>query len=262
MRRDHQAARRQRPVLSALLYSAVATAAIGMGAVAFPWSAPALAGPIGDEARAEIRGLAETALPNLVVHDEPRGPWGTPFKTGEDVEMTLADFSGEVVVLNLWATWCPPCRAEMPSLDRLAGALDGTGATVVTLSTDRGGAPKVRDFFEDVGIANLEIYVDKANRLPREAAVLGLPVTMILDRDGREIARLTGDAEWDAPEIVSMINRITAMTSTDQKKADAADRLDDAAAAAVPAGSARSARPVSAGERRYLERSPLSGTAL
>ncbi|MEM6973616.1 MAG: TlpA disulfide reductase family protein [Pseudomonadota bacterium] len=231
-----QAPRRNRPrsAGSAFVYSAALAAAIGAGAAmglaglagtAVAGSPPAEG--VSAEARAGLAAAASEALPNLVVHEAARGPWTTPFKDGSGAKLTMAAFEGEIVVLNLWATWCPPCVHEMPSLDRLSAALEGSGARVVTLSTDRGGADRVRDFFADTGnedypkINHLEIHVDKTNKFPREAAVIGLPVTMILDREGREIARLTGDAEWDAPAIVKMIKALAEATAGPLKDAAA-----------------------------------------
>ncbi|MEO0763233.1 MAG: TlpA disulfide reductase family protein, partial [Pseudomonadota bacterium] len=153
----------------------------------------------------------------------------TGFETGDGQPVTLADFAGDVVVMNIWATWCPPCVHEMPSLDRLAATMAGSDVQVITVSVDRTGVGRVERFFADTGneahprIEALEIYIDKPNRLPREAAVIGLPVTMILDRQGREIARLTGDAEWDAPAVVAMLRHIAQLTESGIKDASAAD---------------------------------------
>jgi thiol-disulfide isomerase/thioredoxin len=204
---------RRRP-LAALVYGALA-----LGAIA----APAAAGPLAPGEIAEIREMAGEALEKLVVHDEPRGPWEATFEGPDGEETSLAAFRGEMVVLNVWATWCPPCRKEMPSLDALAAETAGSDIRVVALSTDRGGAEPVRRFYEEEGIENLAVYVDAANRLPREAALLGLPVTMILDREGRELARLTGDAEWDDPEVVRLLRRMAELADDPVKEADAGE---------------------------------------
>ena len=174
-----------------------------------------LYGALALGANAETRAgeAIDPAFDAMVVHEAPKERIETPFEDAGGRTMTLADFEGEVVVLNVWATWCPPCRKEMPSLDRLAETVAGEDIRVVALSVDRSGVPKVEDFFEEIGVETLEIYVDTANALPREALVRGLPVTMILDRQGREVARLTGDAEWDAPAVVEMLRGMAARTA-------------------------------------------------
>lgn len=243
--------------LAALLYGAALIVAIpGALAGLSPTAVAEEAQPVLEQrALAEIRELASEALPKLVVHEEPRGPYKTPFKDGNGETASLTRFAGKVVVLNMWATWCPPCRAEMPTLDNLQAALEGTDAEVVALSTDRGGAPKVVDFFADTGnpdhrvIEHLDIYVDKTNKIAREMALLGLPVTLILDREGREIARLSGDAHWDTPEVVALVKRVVAMTEATVRDAQAP-------------GDAPEATPVVPPETPYAPDSPLAGTAL
>ncbi|MEO1468012.1 MAG: TlpA disulfide reductase family protein [Pseudomonadota bacterium] len=211
---------------AALLYGAASLAAIAPAAIPLTAAAGDTLAPGEREALVEMAGQA---LPNLVIHDEARDRYETGFETGDGQPVTLADFAGDVVVMNIWATWCPPCVHEMPSLDRLAATMAGSDVQVITVSVDRTGVGRVERFFADTGneahprIEALEIYIDKPNRLPREAAVIGLPVTMILDRQGREIARLTGDAEWDAPAVVAMLRHIAQLTESGIKDASAAD---------------------------------------
>jgi thiol-disulfide isomerase/thioredoxin len=115
-------------------------------------------------------------------------------------EVTLRDFEGDVVVLNLWATWCAPCRREMPSLDRLQAELGEDGLTVVALSLDRGDVGKVREFFEELEIANLAIY--------RDPEAPGLPTTIVIDRTGQEVGRLLGPAEWDSEQALALLRTL------------------------------------------------------
>jgi thiol-disulfide isomerase/thioredoxin len=125
-------------------------------------------------------------------------------------EVTLADFAGDVVVLNLWATWCAPCRREMPSLDRLQATLGEDGLTVIALSLDRGDVAKVRAFFEELQIANLAIYQDPQARAGRALGAPGLPTTIVIDRTGQEVGRLLGPAEWDSEEALALLRDLTA----------------------------------------------------
>ena len=143
--------------------------------------------------------------PGFVVHDSPRPIPELTFEGGDGQSISLADFRGRVVLLNIWATWCVPCRREMPTLDRLQGELGGPEFEVVALSIDREGLPAVKEFYEQLGLETLPIYVDQSGKAQRALNVLGLPTTLLLDREGNEIGRLLGPAEWDSPEMVAFL---------------------------------------------------------
>ena len=150
-------------------------------------------------------------LPAAAFNFAPSEPKPVPalsFLDGAGKEVSLADFAGEVVVLNLWATWCAPCRDEMPSLDRLQARFGGNGLEVVALSLDRGDVAKVRDFYEELGISSLAIYHDPNSRAGRELGAPGLPTTIVIDRSGREVGRLLGPAEWDSDEAIAVIEQL------------------------------------------------------
>jgi thiol-disulfide isomerase/thioredoxin len=147
-------------------------------------------------------------LPAVAFNFAPTGPKPVPelsFLDGEGNEVRLADFLGEVVVLNLWATWCAPCRREMPSLDRLQAEYGDDGLEVIALSLDRGDLGKVRAFFAELGIAHLAIYHDPTARAGRELGAPGLPTTIVIDRTGQEVGRLLGPAEWDSAEALEVL---------------------------------------------------------
>jgi thiol-disulfide isomerase/thioredoxin len=165
--------------------------------------------------RATLKELRGGDMAKLVVHSAPRDRISETFRDLHGNPLTLADYSGKVVLLNIWATWCPPCRAEMPTLDRLAGEMEGPDFAVIALSTDRGGVERVAQFFEDMQIENLRVMHDRSGKFSRQAGVLGLPVTLILDRQGREIARLLGDAEWDSPEAREILLQVIEMTGAE-----------------------------------------------
>jgi thiol-disulfide isomerase/thioredoxin len=120
--------------------------------------------------------------------------------------LTLADFRGKYVLLNLWATWCGPCVAEMPSLDRLQEALGGADFTVLPVSVDRGGAAQVTDFYDKHRIHHLGIYVDPTNHIAQRLSVSGLPTSFLLGPDGRAVGSLVGATEWDTPEAIALIS--------------------------------------------------------
>jgi thiol-disulfide isomerase/thioredoxin len=124
-------------------------------------------------------------------------------KLGQPVD--LADFKGKIVVLNFWATWCPPCVAEMPALDKLEGELGGRDFQVVAVSTDRQGIKKSAPFYRRAGIKNLTLYNDTRGDLQDAFKAKSLPTTVLLDRDGREIGRMEGAANWDSPEAKALI---------------------------------------------------------
>ena len=117
----------------------------------------------------------------------------------------LSDFRGKVVLLNVWATWCAPCRKEMPALDRLQQTLGGAEFEVVALSIDGGGAAAVRRFYDEIGIRSLALYVDPTMAASGKLRTVGIPTTLLLDREGRERWRKTGPAEWDSPEIIESL---------------------------------------------------------
>jgi len=145
---------------------------------------------------------AAPAPEGLAVHDEPRSLAPIEFEDGAGRTLTLADFRGRIVVLNLWATWCPPCRSEMPTLDRLQGELGGPAFEVIALSVDRAGMEVVDEFFTEIGVEHLQRYIDPSMRALPRLAVAGLPTTLIVDRDGRELARLVGEADWASEEML------------------------------------------------------------
>lgn len=120
---------------------------------------------------------------------------------------TFADYRGKGLVVNFWATWCAPCVKEMPSLDRLNAQIRDDGLEVLTLSADRGGVPIVRPFYEKNQLKTLPILIDKDTNVIRALGIKGLPTTVLIDREGREIGRVIGIAEWDSPKTVAFLRQ-------------------------------------------------------
>lgn len=118
---------------------------------------------------------------------------------------SLEAFRGRVVLVNLWATWCAPCIEEMPALDRLAARLGGPDFEVVAIALDRQGEKVVRPFFEKLALSRLGFHLDPSNATSRTLAAPGLPLSVLLDRDGREMGRVLGAAAWDAPQFEAII---------------------------------------------------------
>jgi thiol-disulfide isomerase/thioredoxin len=127
------------------------------------------------------------------------------FKDAEGRDRTLADWRGKVVLLNLWATWCLPCRKEMPSLDRLQKEMGSDKFEVVAISVDRKGAEASKKFLDETQVDRLALYVDATARLSSTLRAVGLPATLLLDTSGREIGRLLGPAEWDSEDAKRLI---------------------------------------------------------
>ncbi|WP_198294130.1 TlpA disulfide reductase family protein [Ensifer sp. BR816] len=154
-------------------------------------------------------GLALEGVPKgFVLSDGPKPVPDVRFTDGDGRPGALADFRGKVVLLNVWATWCGPCRKEMPTLDRLQAALGGPNFEVVALSIDRQGAEVVRTFYSEIGVRNLALHVDASGQALSALAALGLPTTILIDTEGRELGRLMGPAEWDAPEMVAFLRSV------------------------------------------------------
>lgn len=162
-------------------------------------SAPA--GPldaVADAARARGFAVPETPapVPNLT------------FRDGDGRARSLEDFRGRVVVLNLWATWCAPCREEMPTLDALQARLGGPELEVVALSVDHKGPGVVRKFYDDIGVKHLALYIEQPSGQAFSAlGIHGIPATLLLDREGREIGRRLGIADWASPEMLELFRQ-------------------------------------------------------
>lgn len=139
--------------------------------------------------------LRDGDMKKLVFHDIPMEVSDAPFVTA-DGDLTLQDFEGKHVLLNFWATWCAPCRKEMPMLSDIQTELGGDDFQVVTLATGRNMPVAIDKFFDSIEVDNLTKYRDPKTDVARDMAVFGLPLTVILNPEGKEIARLRGDADW------------------------------------------------------------------
>lgn len=141
----------------------------------------------------------------FVRHAAPRPLPAVAFTNGAGRPLSLAQFRGRVILLNVWATWCAPCRREMPTLDRLQAKLGGSDFEVVALSIDSDGPDAVRKFYDDLGIRHLRIYNDATTDSTTRLKIPGVPATLLIDRAGREIGRALGPAEWDAPDVIETL---------------------------------------------------------
>ena len=160
--------------------------------------APAAAAPAA--ASGVTRALATGTLAAFLVHPEPK-----PLPDGEGKPLKLSDWKGRVVLINLWATWCAPCRKEMPDLAKLQAELGSDQFEVVAISVDRKGAEASSAFLKETEADALKLYVEPTTKIVGELQSAGLPATILVDRQGRELGRLLGPAHWAAPEAVALI---------------------------------------------------------
>jgi len=154
---------------------------------------------------ASLNALRDGSMKKLNFHSAAKAVPDQTFVTIEGETVQLSDYHGQYVLLNFWATWCAPCRKEMPQLSALQGEFGGDVFQVVTIATGRNPPPAMKRFFGDIGVDNLPLHRDPKQKLARLMGVFGLPVVVIIDPQGQEIARLTGPAEWDSDSAKAII---------------------------------------------------------
>jgi thiol-disulfide isomerase/thioredoxin len=161
-----------------------------------------------------IAPLARGDVAALAPADRPRRVPELTFQDGEGKAVRLADFRGRVVLINLWATWCVPCRKEMPALDALQEKLGGESFSVVAINLDTGDRSKPRKFLNDIGIKHLAYYADPSTNVFQELkrygrSIIGLPTTLLVDRSGCELGTLAGPAEWAGEDALALLRAAT-----------------------------------------------------
>lgn len=135
-------------------------------------------------------------------------PPDTPFthlREGEEQAVTLADYKGDVLLVNFWATWCAPCVEEMPALDALEAELAGEDFSVLVVSNDRRGAEQVLPFYEEHGLEHLGIWLDPRGEFMRAMESRGLPTSFVIDREGQVVGLVEGAAPWDSAEAIELL---------------------------------------------------------
>ena len=179
---------------------------------------------LSSDERTKLETLMPGDFGKFTLHDEPRPFRDKTFQNADGEEIDLHSFDGGVTLVNFWATWCPPCRAELPGMDRLQSALADDGLEIVAISLDRGGLKKAGGFWKKAGFKAMPLFADPDKDLAQQMGVIGLPVTAILGPDGREIGRIIGEAEWDSDEVKAMLRYLietTASNSENGKEASA-----------------------------------------
>ncbi|MFZ1727952.1 MAG: TlpA disulfide reductase family protein [Albidovulum sp.] len=159
---------------------------------------------------AALEALRDGTMKKLVFLAEPAEVSQEVFTDPDGGEHRLSDWQGKYTLVNFWATWCAPCRKELPALDALQDAFGGDRFEVVTIATGRNMVPAIQRLFDEVGVTRLPILLDPKQQLARDMAVMGLPVTVILNPEGQEIARMSGDAEWSGDSARAIIAALLA----------------------------------------------------
>jgi thiol-disulfide isomerase/thioredoxin len=201
-----------RPFRLAAFAAVIATA----GALAYAGLGGRLAGDKADPACAAAQSVARDIAPlargevaALKVSSRPERLPDLVIDTSGGVTKTLADFRGRTILLNLWATWCAPCRHEMPALDKLQAALGGADFEVVAVNIDTRNLDKPKTWLKDAGIERLAYYADPEAKIFQDLRKLGkavgMPTTLLIDGQGCEIANLAGPAEWASEDALKLV---------------------------------------------------------
>jgi thiol-disulfide isomerase/thioredoxin len=206
------------------LYAAAALVVVALAITATIWlsnagsSSASGCAPL-PQAAAALDKVAVGQLAAVQATGKGRGYADLPFEDASGKALTLKDFSGKALLVNFWASWCVPCRAEMPALSALARKFDGPDFMVLPINLDvgDGGIDKARAFLASEHITNLPLYVDPTlkalNRLKQESVALGLPATLLLDRKACEVGVLEGPAQWDSPDGENVVKALEAIRS-------------------------------------------------
>jgi thiol-disulfide isomerase/thioredoxin len=156
------------------------------------------------------KALAKGPMTGVIVHAPRKDIAPFTFTDANSQQLDLSKWKGRVVLLNLWATWCAPCRKEMPDLAKLQATLGGPDFEVVALSIDRKGLAASEAFLKDIGVSNLTTYIEPESKSLAALQALGLPATILIDSNGKEAARLLGPADWSSPEAQAMVKALLA----------------------------------------------------
>jgi len=161
----------------------------------------------------ELKPLLTGEIAAMANRTEANDLSGLTFNDGEGQQMTLADTGGKPRLVNLWATWCAPCREEMPALDKLEADRGGEDFQVVAISVDGGSDEKPRGFFDEIGVKHLGFYHDPTigafNTMKKEGLAFGLPVTVLVDKNNCVVANMNGPAAWDSEDAYRLIDAVS-----------------------------------------------------
>ncbi len=158
---------------------------------------------------ATLKPFAKGELAGVLTPETPKALPNLAFLSPEGKPMTLSDLRGKTVLLNLWATWCAPCRKEMPDLDKLQATLGGTDFEVVAVSIDQRNLDKPKAFLQEIGVSKLAYYSDPSAKIFQALKAVdrafGMPTTLLIDKNGCELGYLAGPAHWASDDAFAMI---------------------------------------------------------
>jgi thiol-disulfide isomerase/thioredoxin len=161
---------------------------------------------------ARLKPLVHGEIAALGLASQPRPLPDLTFDAADGKKISLADFKGRTVLLNLWATWCVPCRQEMPALDRLQGLRGSKDFVVVAVNIDTARLDRPKAFLTEIGVKNLALFTDSTaaafQSLKQAGKVIGLPTTILIGKDGCEIGTMAGPAQWDSQDALTLIDAI------------------------------------------------------
>jgi len=190
-----------------LIGGAVAGAVYGIGPFKRNAADRACAAAVGLAQR--VAPLARGEVAAFAVADQPSRLPNLVFRDASNTERRLSDWQGRTVLVNLWATWCVPCRKEMPALDALQGKLGGKGFDVVAINIDTRDPDRPRAWLKEAGINHLDFYTDSSAKVFQDLKVIGratgMPTTLLVDANGCEIGTVAGPAEWASDDAVKLV---------------------------------------------------------
>jgi thiol-disulfide isomerase/thioredoxin len=199
-------------VAGALSFMALAFVLYGIKTPGGKEAAVSPACPGAAEAEARLKPLVHGEIAALSLTPQPKPLPDLTFDTPEGTKVSLADFKGRTVLFNLWATWCVPCRQEMPALDRLEGLRGSKDFAVVAVNIDTSRLDRPKAFLNETGVKNLKLYSDHTagvfETLKQTGKVIGLPTTILIGKDGCEIGTLAGPAQWDSQDALTLLAAI------------------------------------------------------
>ena len=146
-------------------------------------------------------------IKNIILYKEPKKLENIVFKNNKGEIIKLSKFRNKLVVLNFWATWCAPCREEMPSLDQLASNKNFKNISVIPINIGRENQSKSENFFKEMHIKNLNIYYDSSTELPNKLSLRGVPTTILVNKNGEEFARILGAVDFKNKELIKWLNK-------------------------------------------------------
>jgi len=197
---------------AALAFMALAFVLYGIKAPGGKETAETPACPGVAELARRLKPLVHGEIAALTLATQPKPLPELAFDTPEGTKASLADFKGRTVLLNLWATWCLPCRQEMPALDRLQGMFGSNDFAVMAVNIDTARLDRPKAFLHEIGVKNLKLYTDNTaaafQALKQAGKVLGLPTTILIGKDGCEIGTMAGPAQWDSEDALALLNAI------------------------------------------------------